>query len=297
MNRKSCLLCKHPFLLLISSQVRDSKKHKVMRCLRCEHVQLYPLPTSQEDKKFYDLDKQAKNIHNCSTIAENRQKSLEDTIRRTNLISKITPKNGTILEVGSGHGFFLEAMHKLGYNITGIEISKKKRKISKKVTKVKILDLNLAEQKTRIGKFNAVTLFQVLEHIADPVKFLKNISTLVKQNGHLLVEVPNYDDHQLLMNKAYRDWFWQRAHINYFSPKTLRKVFHKAGFNVRILGVQRYSIENLFSWKLTNKPQLKNPVFCLPKEYEWIEKPYKMNLERTLKCDNIIAIGKPKSNN
>jgi len=50
-------------------------------------------------------------------------------------------------------------MHKLDYNITGIEISKKKRKISKKVTKVKILDLNLAEQKTRIGKFNTVTHF------------------------------------------------------------------------------------------------------------------------------------------
>ena len=93
------------------------------------------------------------------------------------------------------------------------------------------------------------------------------------------------------MNKAYGDWFWQRAHINYFSPKTLRKVFHKAGFKVRILGVQRYSIENLFSWKLTNKPQLKNPTHSLSKEYEWIEKYYKHNLERKLICDTLIVIG------
>ena len=47
----------------------------------------------------------------------------------------------------------------------------------------------------------------------------------------------------------------------------------------------------MFNWKITNKPQLKNPTYSLSKEYKWIEKYYKHNLERKLIFDTLIAIG------
>ncbi|HYL66109.1 MAG TPA: class I SAM-dependent methyltransferase [Nitrosopumilaceae archaeon] len=291
MSSKSCAICKYSKFDQISSHVRDSIKHKILKCRKCSHVQLYPVPSPSEDKEFYDKDMQNKNIKFYGNIEDHRRKSIDDTIRRVNFIRRFTPKNGKILEVGSGHGFFVELMRKKKYNITGIEISIEKRMMSKKVTRAKILDIDINMQSPDIGNFDTIVMFHVLEHIADPISFLKNVKKLLKPKGKLIVEVPNYDDFQLELNKSYREFYWQRAHLHYFTPKNLRCVFSFAGFKAKISGVQRYSIENMISWKLTNKPQLNEPTYSLPEPYEWIEKSYKQNLEKNLKCDTIMSVG------
>ena len=82
--------------------------------------------------------------------------------------------------------------------------------------------------------------------------------------------------------------------MSYFNPKTLKKVFQKAGYNVKVFGVQRYSIENLINWKLSGKPQISLPTYNLPQELDWIDKYYKTQLEKQLKCDTLIAICEKK---
>ena len=175
MEKKICILCNCEKFEILSKRVRDSKKHKILKCKKCKHVQLFPIPTSQEDKKFYDENLQDKNINYFGTIKENRKKSLDDTTRRANAVKKIVPKHGKILEIGSGHGFFLEAMKKLNYDIIGIEVSNEKRKLSKRVTNAKILNVNLNYEIPNISNYDAVVLFHVLEHISNPVNFLKRI--------------------------------------------------------------------------------------------------------------------------
>ena len=295
MKNLYCIFCKHPKLTIVSPQVRDSKNHKVMKCKKCGHVQLNPVPSQKEDDRFYDENLQDKNVNDVGTIGRAYNKMIEDTIRRIDVIKKITPKKGKILEIGSGHGFFLEMMRKEGFDMTGIDISKEKRRIAKKVTKVKVLDVNINEENLNLGPFDAVVLFHVLEHIADPVMFLKNIRRILKPKGVVVVEVPNCNDFQLDLNKSYRDFYWQRAHIHYYTPNILKRIFKASGLSkTRIIGTHRYSIENMFSWKITNKPQLDEPVYNLPKEYEWIEKPYKQHLEKTLKCDTMVVVANNK---
>jgi 2-polyprenyl-3-methyl-5-hydroxy-6-metoxy-1,4-benzoquinol methylase len=271
--------------------VRDSIDHKVIKCKKCGHTQLYPIPSPKEDKEFYEKEMQNVGINYYFKLNELRRLNAVDVKRRTTLIRKLIQKNKKILEIGSGDGFFLEEMQKHGYNMTGIEISKQRRIKSKKITNVKVLNIDLVENVPNIDSYDGIVLFQVLEHIRDPVNFLRNISKLLKLKGKLIVEVPNFNDFQIHLNNAYRDWQFQRAHIHYFTPRILRDVFVKAGLKVNIIGVQRYSIENMFSWKLTRKPQINNPTFDLTKEYEWIEKPYKEYLERNLISDTIVAIG------
>lgn len=292
MDRKCCILCGSSLLTTISKNVRDSKKHKILKCKKCKHLQLYPVPTQKEDNEFYDQNLQDRNIKYYGSIADHRRKSYDDTIRRANLVKKLTPKWGKILEIGSGHGFFLELMRKHGYKITGIEISKEKRNISKRVTKAKILDININENLPEVGNFDTIVMFHVLEHIIDPVLFLQNVRKMLKHNGVLVIEVPNCDDFQINLNKSYREFYWQRAHIHYFTPIILKSLCKKSGLDeIEIIGIHRYSIENMFNWKLTEKPQLNEPTYNLSKEYEWIEKPYKQELEKKLKSDTIIAIG------
>ena len=289
--KKRCILCKNEKFQLISKKTRDSKKHKIIRCLKCNHIQLFPIPTLIDEKKFYDENLQDKSINDIGSIKRARRKMMYDNIRRYQFIQKIISKKSRVLEIGSGHGFFLEIMKTNGFDIIGYDISKEKRKYSKKITDVPVYDININEKIPADNKFDIVVLFHTLEHITEPITLLKNIKKLLKPKGKILIEVPNSDDFHLKLNKFYKEFYWERAHIHYFNPKILKNVIRKSGFkNIRIVGVQRYGIENFFHWKLTNKPQMENPSYSLPTELNWIEKNYKKFLIDNLICDTIMVI-------
>ena len=291
MVKKKCILCKNEKFRLISKKTRDSKKHQIIRCLKCNHIQIFPIPTLNDEKKFYDENLQDKNINDVGSIKRAGRKMMPDNIRRYEFIKKIIPKKSRVLEIGSGHGFFLEIMKINGFDIIGYDISKEKRKYSKKVTDVPVYDININEKIPADNKFDIVVLFHTLEHITEPITLLKNIKKLLKPKGKILIEVPNSDDFHLKLNKFYKEFYWERAHIHYFSSKILKNVIHKSGFkNIRIVGVQRYGIENFFHWKLKNKPQIENPSYSLPTELDWIEKNYKKFLVDKLICDTIILV-------
>lgn len=275
----------------MSNQVRDSKKFKVIKCLKCSHIQLFPVPSKKDEKEFYDKELQNSIIKKNFKISELRKNSFFDVERRSNFVRKLVRKNQKILEIGSGDGFFLENIFDHGYNITGTEISKQRRQRSKKITKAKVLDLDFSEEIKNFGKFDVIVLFHVLEHIQKPKIFLKNISKLLKPKGKIIVEVPNFNDFQIIINESYKNWQLQRAHIHYFTPKILKKIFGESKFTADIVGIQRYSIENMFSWKITKKPQINSPKFSLEKKLQWIEKNYKNYLEKKLISDTIIVVG------
>ena len=94
-----------------------------------------------------------------------------------------------------------------------------------------------------LDHFDTIAIFHTLEHISDPITFLKNAKKLLNPKGMVVIEVPNCDDFNLRLNKAYEEFYWERAHIHYFNPKTLSHVLDRSGFNSKIIGVQRYSIE------------------------------------------------------
>jgi 2-polyprenyl-3-methyl-5-hydroxy-6-metoxy-1,4-benzoquinol methylase len=210
------------------------------------------------------------------------------------MVSSLVKKNQTILDVGSGYGFFLREMSGLGYKITGIEISQERRKISARVTKTKVLDIDLLEDTAGLPKFDCLTLFHSLEHILDPVSFLKILKKHLNRNGKLIIEVPNADDLLLGASEGYRNFYWQRAHLFYFNAKTLKKIIQKAGLSIIGLSyVQRYSLENFMNWFILGQPQLQKPVFQTRSEYQWLEDYYKKYLSKTGKSDTLILIAKP----
>jgi len=202
-----CIFCGSKSNKIISKKVRDSNKNKVIQCKTCNHVQLNPIPSREDDERFYDNDLQEKNNRSYSnSLKDHRKRSLKDIKRRVKLISKICKTSDQLLEIGSGYGFFLEEMRKSGFNITGIEVSKERRSISKKVTKSKIMNINLMDENIKIGKFDSIMFFHVLEHISDSISFLKNLKKIQKKKGKIIIEVPNHKDFQNELNPYYKQW-------------------------------------------------------------------------------------------
>lgn len=291
-SKKRCLICDNSQFSQITPKVRDSNQHKIIKCKKCQHVQLFPLPSLDDDANFYDQNQQIKNLQTKFSIKTLESKTKNDVLRRINLVSSYCSKNDKILEIGSGYGFFLKNMSEFGFDITGIEISKTRRKISKKLSQSDILNLNLLSDNIDYNKkFNIITLFHVLEHISNPKKFLKNIKTLMFPASKIFVEVPNLDDYQITTNPYYTKWFWQRAHLSYFSKNSLQQIFRACGFKkIKIFGIQRYGIDNMINWQIVKKPQLSVPKNILSNELDWLNIYYKQNLEKNMNSDTLFLI-------
>lgn len=217
-----------------------------------------------------------------------------DIMRRAEYVKKIVgdQKNKQILDIGTGYGFFVEHMEKQGYKIEGIEIGRARREVAERICFSPIYSYNLVDElpDKMVSRYDIIVLFQVLEHIVSVNTFLKNIYKMMTKDAVLIIEVPNVDDHMLKISSSYNNFFWQKAHVSYFSSETLRKVLIQCGFNnINIHGVQRYSIKNSMNWLLNGKPQLKNPSYIIESELSWIDNYYKNKLSESLKSDTLLA--------
>lgn len=86
------------------------------------------------------------------------------------------------------------------------------------------------------AQFDVITLWHVLEHLHNPVDYLRICRRLLKPSGQLVVELPNFD---CLQSRVFRNnWYALMVpeHLSHFSPRTLPVVLQLAGFeNIQIL--------------------------------------------------------------
>jgi len=159
--------------------------------------------------------------------------------KRLNELGEFCPK-GSLLDVGCGLGDFAGMARDEGWDVAATEISSyaagdvsKKRGIEVKCGEV--TDIDFGQQ-----RFDAVTMWHVLEHMPDPLKALKKIHGLLKEEGLLVIEVPNVY-YLVLMIKS---WFRTKnlysaltlsnnpePHYVHFSVQSLKKLLRKTGFD------------------------------------------------------------------
>lgn len=291
-----CNLCNLQEFDLVKSELRDDKtKYKVYRCRNCSHIQLLPKPAEDEDKEFYDKNLQDKNRGKEIDYEKLQINNIFDTNRHVRLIQSLCKDtNYSILDIGSGYSFFINELYAAGFkNVTGIEVSSERRNIALEHSSVQIINFNISNPDKDIGRFDVVTLFHVLEHLSDPIMFLGKNKNLINPNGVLICEVPNVREMLLDVCEEYNDFYWIRAHLNYFSRETLLECFRKAGFdNVEIIFEQRYGLINLCNWLTAGKPQIEKPVFEINEAYKPVDAFYRQYLESLGRSDAIIAIAR-----
>lgn len=102
-------------------------------------------------------------------------------------------REGRLLDVGCGTGYFLSIVRQLGYEVTGIDFDKdaidtgRRRYGLENIYPLSIEDAHRALQR----RYDVVTFFEVLEHVDDPPRFLDHINALLKPGGYIVLSVPN----------------------------------------------------------------------------------------------------------
>jgi 2-polyprenyl-3-methyl-5-hydroxy-6-metoxy-1,4-benzoquinol methylase len=277
----------------VADHCRDSPVHAVVQCQSCRLIQLSPTPSSAEHNRFHSLDLQSHALFDASSLGVVVARKVADTARRIAFLHDHIPTDGSVLDVGSGYGVGLAELAEEGYRVTGVELSDKRRSISQQLSDVPVVSANLFDLPQSLGRFDTVLLTHVLEHLVQPVSALEALGKSVAPGGCLIVEVPNVEDLSLDASEGYRAFYWQQAHVSYFSSVTLELTLRNAGFGtVSIEGVHRYGLENLMSWLTTGRPQLPTASFHTTGPYRWLEDLYKEHLQQSLRCDTLVAVAR-----
>ncbi|WGL60835.1 class I SAM-dependent methyltransferase [Pigmentibacter sp. JX0631] len=168
-------------------------------------------------------------------------------------------ENTNYLEIGCSFGGVISNVlqHSKAKIIHGIEPNREDYQYAKnEYLKANIFNVNFIDFIAN-QQYDIITSFEVLEHVANPVQFLRKAHSLLSDNGIIHFEVPNHFDALLSLykNLGYSNFFYHKAHIHYFTPTSLIEVFKVCGFEGSIKGLQGYPVFNQIFWLQNSKPQ------------------------------------------
>lgn len=138
-------------------------------------------------------------------------------------------KGGRLLEVGFGRGALLKEVRALGWEVSGVEVSKyavdNAREAGLEAHLGDLLDANLED-----NSFDVVVFRHVLEHIEKPLRAVEEAHRILKPGGRLVIRVPNIDSIESRL--AGQDWFHLDViyHLHNFTPASLSLLLGQAGF-------------------------------------------------------------------
>jgi SAM-dependent methyltransferase len=140
-------------------------------------------------------------------------------------IERLTRGNGRIavLDFGCGDGQFLEQCRMYGFDAVGVDRSTPRAEKNRARIHADLSELQGM-------KFHAVTLFEVLEHLAQPRQVLEALKPLLAPGGILLLETPNATGVTGIKSRHDYLMIHPLDHINGFTPRTLRDFAERLGF-------------------------------------------------------------------
>lgn len=141
--------------------------------------------------------------------------------------------DGHLLDVGTGGGKYLLAMQAVGWHPQGVEFNEQAvrtcREAGLEVFQGELSDADLAD-----NSFDLVTARHVLEHIADPVAFVRDIFRIVKPGGMMVLKTPN----SLALGRKWfgLDWYANDVprHLVLYSPANIRLLAERQGFREEV---------------------------------------------------------------
>jgi 2-polyprenyl-3-methyl-5-hydroxy-6-metoxy-1,4-benzoquinol methylase/glycosyltransferase involved in cell wall biosynthesis len=146
-------------------------------------------------------------------------------------IKSFLPPSGKLLDIGAYCGVFMRTAKEMGYEVIGIEPSKWASNEARKNTGDEVICGTLKDLREDANNFDVITMWDVFEHLSDPVGELKDIWLRLKPNGVLVLSTMNMVNwFPKIMKEAY-PWILDK-HLFYFNPKTLTSMLNKSGFEL-----------------------------------------------------------------
>ncbi len=145
-------------------------------------------------------------------------------------LEKLRAPPGRLLDVGAYTGVFVEIAAQHGWEAWGIEPSHWAVEQARG-RGLKMIESTLATSGLAEAAFDVVTMWDVIEHLADPIGEVAQAYRLLKPGGLLVVHTMDIDSSFARLMGPRWPWLME-MHIYYFSHRTLQAMLEKVGFTV-----------------------------------------------------------------
>lgn len=225
-----CTSTQNNSYLSVKDHFLSKEKFSLMLCKQCDLLFTHPRPDISLIGNYY----KSEDYVSHSSTKKGLVNRIYNLVRSYTLNKKIKltaslTDGKNLLDIGAGTGHFLNKAKSAGFQVTGLEPDDDARKMAATLNNVDLLPIDELSNIPAASK-DIVTMWHVLEHVYNLTADLKSISTLVKENGVLIIAVPNYTSYDAQYYKA--DWaaYDVPRHLYHFSPKSIIHLVEKFGF-------------------------------------------------------------------
>lgn len=218
-NKTSCFICRREdFKYLFTS-----KGYQIIECQNCNFKQVALVPSFEYlEKLYFDL-------HLSHTKFRDSSAAFKENCSRLMLLKKHCFEGGIVLDAGCATGDFL-AVSKSNFSVYGTDISH----AAIDAAKLRFPDLsdrltvvNLDQFRGDWPQFDAICLWDVIEHVSDPIKVCNVLMGFLKPGGKLLISTPDMDSMTSRLMRQHWAFMIPPLHLGFFSTRVFEYIFSK----------------------------------------------------------------------
>lgn len=150
------------------------------------------------------------------------------------------------LDIGSGYGYMRKAFEEAGFTHDGIEISPYAAKQCEKEFGFKTHIGAISDFKPPAAPYSIITLFDLLEHVDNPIDFLCQVKTHLTHNGICVIRTPNLSSiEREIFGRFYHSIKYE--HLHYFSPKMMLNILEQVGLKPLVFISESHLLKGFFN--------------------------------------------------
>lgn len=241
MEKINCIFCEREN----KQVVIEENGYKARKCTNCGLIYISPRLSFYEARNLYTNDSISAEGHIHAAFKKRLWAK-----HNIGIIKKFI-KNGSMLEIGAGAGYFLDEARRAGFEVFGTEFNSIKANFIRNKLNIPCEESPLNDSIFNRKKFNIIYHCDVISHFYDPINEFKKINNKLKDDGILVFETGNLPEVEEKYYKYYKK-FGLPQHLFFFGENNLKELLKRSGF--KLIKIYKYStLPQFIFFKLIKK--------------------------------------------
>jgi len=184
--------------------------------------------------KDYWFKHQTDDLNHPDLFARSREDLSERTLYWLRSVLRFCLPPAKSLEIGSAHGGFVALLRQAGFDTAGLELSPWVVRYAEENFQIPMYLGPVEDQKIEPGSLDLIIMMDVLEHFEDPLSTVQHCLSLLKPDGKLFIQTPEFDrDYSFTelqhTNHIFLNQLKPVEHVYLFGQKSIEELFHRLG--------------------------------------------------------------------
>jgi len=204
------------------------------RCQVCGLIFLSPRPTPNSLPTYYpDSYAPYRRAIQDETNGLMRLMRRRRIRQRRALVERFAARSpGRLLDMGASTGIFMDDMRSQGWQVIGIELNQQAVAYARERLGLEMICAELSQAQLPASHFDAVTLWDVIEHTFDPAQILAEVWQQLAEGGIIVLAIPSWESLDRWLFGRYWVGYDAPRHLHVFPSPVIEAMLQEAGFTV-----------------------------------------------------------------